>query len=212
MLKSERSEQSGTAKVNSGFTLIELVIVLVIIAILIIIMLTFFRGQLFKANDSKRKSDLNRITVAAEEYEKDTNCYPKNITCGMDSSQEVYPYLNDVPCDPTTKSSYYYEVNDPSSSCPKWFRISAKLQNTSDPQAQMYCGTGGIYNFYEGSSNAPSCQFTEKSKPRYGCKGSVCTPLLWDNSISNWECQPNYGASNCGNACGPASRCDAPPK
>jgi len=203
-------ENTKFTRPDSGLTLVEVIIILVIIAILILLILLFLRGQLFKAHDAKRKADISRVSVAVEEYEKDHNCYPNYVTCGTDPNQPVYPYLNHVPCDPVTQASYYYDL-DTSSTCAKWYRLSTALENTSDPQAQLFCGPGGTYNFYLGSPDAPSCQYSQRTG-RWGCKNSRCTALLWDNSIGKWECEPNYGTRNCGGACGPFSRCDPPPR
>ena len=102
---------------NSGFTLVELVIVLAIIAILAVIALLYLRGQLFKGNDARRKGDLNRISLALEEYEKDHNCYPPTSQPGSELLMEcdpgtgLEPYLSKIPCDPVRLSSYYYEYD-----------------------------------------------------------------------------------------------------
>lgn len=185
---------------GAGFTLVELVIVLVIIAILIIIVISFLRSQTFKANDAKRKADLNRIVVVAEEYEKDHNCYPPPSLVTCTPGTGLQPYLEAIPCDPVTKKSYYYDV-DITSSCAGWFRVYSSLQNTADPQAQTKCGPGGIYNFYEGSANALACQYIQKPGGAYGCKNGACVPLSWDNTRQVWECYPIYGQSDCGSAC-----------
>lgn len=195
---------------DSGLSLVEVIIVLVIIAILILLILLFLRGQLFKAHDAKRKSDISRISVAVEEYEKDHNCYPSYVSCGTVADQPVYPYLNQVPCDPVTQASYYYDT-DISGTCAKWYRLSTSLEYTSDPQVLPYCGPGGVYNFYQGSPNAPSCQYTQRAG-KWGCKKGVCVSLLWDNSNSRWECEPNYSSlRSCQNVCEPEGQQCTPP-
>ena len=55
-----------------GVTLVELLVVVSIIALLALISIFAFREQIFKGNDAKRKSDIGRIQLAVEEYEKDS--------------------------------------------------------------------------------------------------------------------------------------------
>jgi len=63
-------------KRKSAFTLIELLVVVAFLSLMILVAIFAFKGQLFKGYDARRKSDLNRIKIALEEYEKDHNCYP----------------------------------------------------------------------------------------------------------------------------------------
>ena len=199
-----------------GFTLVELLIVFSLIAILVVIGVTYFQSQLSKGNDAKRKADINRIKIAAEEYEKDHSCYPQYITCGVHSDQPVYPYLNNVPCDPATNASYVYE-NDNSSSCPKWYRIYTNLINTADTSITPGIGTNRAFNYYDSSPNAPipvSDMGTSTPAPSgnggggnqgpsgyWGCRSGVCEPIGWDNSRPGPECDPSFHVDNCYNSC-----------
>ena len=81
-------------------TLVELLIVVSIIILLVLIAIAFFRGQLFKGLDAKRKADINRIKVAIEEYEKDHDCYPPPQIVVCDPGTGLSPYLDKIPCDP----------------------------------------------------------------------------------------------------------------
>ncbi len=197
---------------NSGFTLVELIIVVSIIAALALTAIAYFRGQLFKGNDAKRKGDINRIKIAVEEYEKDHNCYPLTVSCSPGTG--LKPYLDKVPCDPTTKASYYYEHQD--SICPGWYRVYTNLDNDSDPSIVNGIGPNAAFNFEESSANAPVIAGTvnESTPPPsgggdgqmhdnfYGCKSGVCTLISWDSSRPGPECDPNYQNSNCYGQCG----------
>lgn len=199
-------------KYFSGFTLIELIIVMTIIAILATLVISFLTSEVFKGNDAKRKTDIQRIKIAAEEFEKDHNCYPVSITCGVHSSQDVYPYLNNVPCDPITHASYFYVPEG--SACPKWFRIFSVLQNTQDSSVTPNVGPPSkqVYNFYLSSDNAPPLAAGSSSptpppsgsEPSvfYGCVDGSCVPISWDNSRPGPACDPNFQDSNCFNHCG----------
>src|SRR3989304_5405863 len=107
--------------VQQGLTLIELIIVITLIGILVIIGITYFRTQAFKGNDARRKSDIRRLQVAVEEYEKDKDCYPLSIP-GCSPGTDFRPYINKIPCDPVNGISYHYEPQE--SACPTWYRLS----------------------------------------------------------------------------------------
>ncbi len=202
----------------SGFTLVELIIVLAIIAILVSLVVSFLTGQLFKGNDARRKGDIDRIKIAVEEYEKDHDCYPlpQLVTCKPDGTG-LNPYLKKIPCDPITKASYYYEYDD--SVCPKWYRIYTVLQNTNDLSTLPNIGPDGAFNFVRSSENAPIISPLPTSTPSpsaspgidydfYGCFNAVCTGINWDENRPGPECDPNYQSSTCYGQCGPpANEC-----
>jgi general secretion pathway protein G len=188
-----------------AFTLIELLIVVAVITLLALLAINVFYRQISKSNDSRRKADLKRIGVAAEEYEKDHNCYPTAIECGEQSGQEVYPYLRNVPCDPSTRLKYEYEPGPPAS-CPSWYRIYTKLQNEADPQIVVSIGPGGLYNYYSSSTNAPNLVGSVSSPPPgggtnyWGCINRVCVPIEV-SAPGEPVCNPSYTSADCNNDC-----------
>lgn len=199
---------------TQGMTLIELIIVVSIIIALILIGISFFRGQIFKGNDARRKADINRIKIALEEYEKDNDCYPlpQFVTCNPGTG--LSPYLNKIACDPTTHASYFYEYED--DSCPKWYRIYTKLDNTSDTSFKGWVGPNSAFNYVSSSSNAPVVTYSGNqengsggggeagvSENFYGCKLGVCVPLGWNDARPGPECDPNYQNASCYGQCGP---------
>lgn len=129
------------SKLQKGVTLVELMVVVAIIAILGSIGVYSFRSQIFKGNDAKRKSDIRRIAVAIEEYEKDNNCYPTADTVSCSPGTGLRPYLDKIPCDPETNSTYAYETDN--QTCARWYRFSSELESSSEV-------------FYYGSPNAPN--------------------------------------------------------
>lgn len=190
-------------KYFSGFTLIELMIAVSIIAILVLLVINTFISQIAKGNDAKRKADLERIKVAVEEYEKDHNCYPATVVCPTDVG--LSPYLKNIPCDPVTKTQYYYEPDPDNPSCPRWFRIYTVLQNTGDLSLIPGIGLGDAYNYYRSSENAPviASGVTPTAPPGglYGCKGGLCVPIDYDPlrpPHGGGKCDPNFGDSSCG--------------
>jgi general secretion pathway protein G len=202
-----------------ALTLIELLVVVSVIALLALLAINVFFRQIYKSNDSRRKADLKRIGVAAEEYEKDHNCYPTEIECGEESGQEVYPYLRNVPCDPVTHLKYEYEPGPPAS-CPSWYRLYTKLQNEADPQIILSIGPGGLYNFYSSSANAPSLVGSSpaptpdsggSSSGYWGCINRVCVSIDV-TAPGEPVCNPSYTSPDCNNDCNdPQNRFDCIP-
>ena len=189
----------------SGFTLIEILVVVAIIGLLITLAATFFLRQMLKGNDARRKADLNKIKIAVEEYEKDHDCYPDPLymqLCGSDSSIAIHPYLSNVPCDPVTKKSYFYEA-DSNRSCPRWFRLYAVLQDKNDSQIIPNIGPGNEYNFHMSSGNAPipisdgnfsplpSASVGPVTGVYYGCIQQRCVQLEIDETGAP-VCQPAF--------------------
>lgn len=204
MSKNKKEKISRTSKGNAkGITLIELIIVIVLIGILILIFITYFRSQLFKANDAKRKGDIERIKIAIEEYEKDHNCYPAPQLVTCDPGNGLSSYLEKIPCDPVTNASYYYDYD--ASACSRWFRIYTNVEE-SDTDAMETCGPSGSFNYFAGSANAPSCQLSQSGN-FYGCRSGVCVPIFWDESRPGPECDPNFQSSTCYGQCGPTTEC-----
>jgi general secretion pathway protein G len=196
-----------------AFTLVELLISLSVVALLAIVALLYLRGQTFKGNDARRKADIERIRVAVEEYEKDHDCYPQYVSCGVDPAQPIYPYLNNVPCDPVTNASYMYDF--PDTACPGWYRFYSELEFTQDPVATPGIGPNSAYNYVSGSANAPNpvpyddSTYTEApgggSGEFYGCRAGVCVPIDWNPTRPGPECDPSFQNNNCYGQCGPAN-------
>lgn len=185
-----------------GMTIVELLVVISIIVILALIAMWYFRSQIFKGNDAKRKGDLHEIQVALEEYEKDNNCYPQSQYLLCTPGTALSPYLNKVPCDPNG-GSYLFEPEG--KACPSWYRIYVNLDYKQDPEipkigCQYGCGPNLAFNYYVSSPNAPPAPNTP-GVDFFGCINHICTPIKWDPSRPGPECDPNYQDSNCYNQC-----------
>lgn len=112
-------------KLNSGFTLIELMVVVMIIAVLSGLVLNIVNpsGLRAKARDSSRTADLKRIQAALEAYFADNRGYPTSSSFITTRSANVAPlaqhfsllrtggYINPVPVDPVYTGSTYTSVN-----------------------------------------------------------------------------------------------------
>lgn len=193
----------------------ELLIVVSILVFLMALAIFLFRLQLLKGNDAKRKGDIHKIQVAIEEYEKDNNCYPLPHLLVCEPGSSLKPYINKIPCDPSTDGSYFYDYDD--SLCPEWYRLFATLDNDSD-EDYIAGGVGPSYAFdyYASSPNAPTPDVGEveeegegggaQSPPPtsfYGCRSGVCVQILWNPDRPGPECDPNFQNSTCYGQCGP---------
>lgn len=193
---------------KKAFTLTELLIVISIIILLAVLIMTFLRTQLFRGNDARRKADIKRIGIAVEEYEKDNNCYPlSSLVVCTNAGIGLRPYLNNIPCDPVSKASYYYEHED--SVCPKWYRLYASLQIESDSDYLEGLGPNGAYSYSGSSSNAQEAAYGGLSD-FYGCFSGICTQILWDPTRPGPACDPNFQNSSCyGQCANPSNECQS---
>lgn len=74
---------------RSGFTLIELIVVLAIIGVLAAIVMPTMQDVLMKARDARRKTDLDSIRLAIETHFADQAFYPPS-GCGFDCNGYSY--------------------------------------------------------------------------------------------------------------------------
>ena len=120
-------------KNKSGFTFVELLIVVAIMAILLVILIGMIDPMALvgKTNDSQRKRDLDRIKKSFEEYFNDKGTYPLDVASWNIKSNcktSIFdPYLKPWPCDPDGEPYYIWVDNSG-----KYFRILTELENKTD--------------------------------------------------------------------------------
>lgn len=128
-------------KFSSGFTLLELLIVIVIIGLLALVIVPNLLSGPARARDSQRKADMRTIKTALESYYNDNNAYPANLQI---LTEGTTPYLKTLPTDPKTKQVYAYTTtgNPPSN-----YLLKVTLESSGDKEAKS-----GTTNIYELSS------------------------------------------------------------
>jgi type II secretion system protein G len=101
--------------IKSGFTLIELMVVVAIIGILTAIVLGNIYSSRGRARDAKRISDISQIQLALEQYFDKCRQYPLTLTLVANNCTGVTAtlgaYIAVLPTDPTTKANYDYKVD-----------------------------------------------------------------------------------------------------
>lgn len=125
---------------NSGFTLVELLVVITIIAILAVIGITAFAGAQKTARDGRRRSDIDSIAKAMEtRYDSVAGTYPALAASFFAS--------NAIPTDPSTSTAY----TAPLTNSNKGFYTCATLENlngnssASSPPSYSVSATNAYY-------------------------------------------------------------------
>jgi type II secretion system protein G len=98
---------------NSGFTLMELMIVIAILGILASLISGNFINSLKRGRDAKRKEDLHQIKNALEIYYEDNGQYPPDdkVNFGMAFTHPTMAakvYMQKLPQDPSSGYTYQY--------------------------------------------------------------------------------------------------------
>ncbi len=135
---------------KSGLSMIEILIVTAVIGVLILAALSILPQQINKSRDGRRKSDLQKIKIAFENYFSDNDCYPDPDILNNCGGTDLQPYLASIPCDPQTKTRYLYAPEEVS--CPHYYRVYANLEIDVDPViTELGCnlaGGCGAYAFF----------------------------------------------------------------
>lgn len=183
---------------QSGWTLMELLIVMSILAILaILVLITSGKRNINRANDARRKSDLSTIRRAFEEYYNDTDSYPATDIlddCGAPSLSSYS--LAKIPCDPQYGRPYLY-APDNASDLTQGNRVCAKLQDKYDPDiaslgcdAELGCGWGEGWNYCLAAGTTVTAAGFSVSQPT-----TAPSPSPTPDLQGNYACTPG-GACN----------------
>ncbi len=96
----ERSTVTGNWRRQSGFTILELMVVMTIIVTLATVGMVQYRNSVIYAKESVLRDDLFKIKDAIDQYYADKNQYPPTLDDLVSSG-----YLRALPKDPFTNST-----------------------------------------------------------------------------------------------------------
>jgi len=128
------SRRSGRYEYNSGFTLIELAVVVMIIGLLAAIVVPQYAKQTDKAKDNVTKTELKNMQNAVELYYVENGKYPDSKT-ELERAFEDYGIYWPVTDPYGGKYLYYYDQNDST----VYYIVSEGSEKTSDGTTFMYC-------------------------------------------------------------------------
>jgi general secretion pathway protein G len=195
---------------QSGFTLLEMMMVALILVLLFIITSMSWRQQMEKARDARKKDHLHKLSLAFEQYFADYNHYPPADILDTCGGGQLKPYLDSVPCDPTTGRPYCYIEDPENPGNGQNYRILTPLKAAKDPviaqnncHTDSYCGweaecadpTYNIFGFNYGvySKNITLAN-TTVSQPHFYCQSpGNCTS--YDPLVRS--CSPSYTNALC---------------
>lgn len=134
-------------KHRSGFTLVELLVVISLIGVLTTLVVANLNSARERARDAQRKSDLRNIQTALRLYYNDVGVYPTSAsgnivacdgacTWGEEWENGGTVYMNTLPGDPLTDQSYLYTYVDDEN-----YTIKSCLENKSDDKGEVEVDT-----------------------------------------------------------------------
>lgn len=167
---------------SSGFTLMELLVVIVILGVLITVGISSYISTQRKSRDVRRKNDMRQIASALELYYNDKGRYPSdngdlgnikgcdagdNVVCAWGSLMKDSKgtiYMVKLPGDPASGWQYYYDAYGGQG---KGYQLYARLESSQDIDLKREVGSGNVYYYL-----ATLCVGTKK------CNYGVASPDL----------------------------------
>jgi general secretion pathway protein G len=127
-LSTEQSIVTGKLRSASGFTIIELMVVMALIVTLSTIAVVQYRHSVVYSKEAILKEDLFRMKEAIDQYYADKNQYPATLEDLVTSG-----YLRTIPNDPITNSASTWETVP------------------AEPDPNNPISVGGVYSVKSGS-------------------------------------------------------------
>ncbi len=187
----------GMNRKYSGFTLVEMLIVMGIIIILMAVGITAGRFAINRANDVAHQNAANQIYVAAQSYLTDTREFPvlENDTfeeafqedCVSDDQPCLYEYLSEGEFKGGTDATFYYGVSTDYDS----ILVCVSLGGVADATGRGFYCTGNGFS----DDDIVSGVITEKEIPNAGDQTTPGGFTGWD-AMMTWTNQVADGVSH----------------
>lgn len=168
---------------KSGFTFIEIILVIIITGILATLVFGNYLSSIKRGRDTRRKTDLEQIQRALEMYYEDKNSYPltdnfkfgKRFYDDSNLSGNYEPkgdqlYMDNVPNDPLKKQSYGYSSNDGTS-----YILYSCLENNQ--QILPYSKQIDTSSYPSGFECQTKCLLSDRST-KANCVWAVTSPNI----------------------------------
>ena len=124
---------------HSGFTLVEILVVVTIISMLASIAAVSYSRFVKQSRDARRKTDIEQIRAAVEMYRNFNGEYPSTVTSGAsitDSAPSTTIYMTRVPSDPMPAYAYYYLRSSTQN-----YSLCAYIEGGNATSISASCGT-----------------------------------------------------------------------
>jgi prepilin-type N-terminal cleavage/methylation domain-containing protein len=151
-------------KLQKGFTLIELMVVITIIGVVFGIVISSANQIKKSTRDAQRKSDIAKIQQYLQSYYTDQGYFPQNgqVTPGGSISNGGVTYLFPIPSDPVSSNPNYCYLayknsngidpncdnsdTSPANRC-NYYQLYAKMETTGNRNPVSVCTAGSNYNY-----------------------------------------------------------------
>ncbi|OGK66308.1 hypothetical protein A2313_03640 [Candidatus Roizmanbacteria bacterium RIFOXYB2_FULL_41_10] len=151
---------------KSGFTLMEILVVIAMIGILATIIMGTYLTSLKRGRDNRRKQDLEQVGRALELYYAQNNTYPtmEEVIWGSplyNPADNTRFYMKQLPVDPSDPDgdTYNYYYNSSELDSYQSYQLYSCLENERDSSYQEYvadCGIGCGNKCYYGIASPNS--------------------------------------------------------
>lgn len=137
---------------ESGFTIVELLIVIVVIGILAALVITTFSGIQRKARDSERQTDINAVHGQVEAYYAQNGKYPTlaNLQDNSAAGNWVSTNLKGLDAsalkDPNIGGQTTYPASAPTATMYGYAATPANCDNTTGNECTAYTLTANLEN------------------------------------------------------------------
>lgn len=144
-------------KRNSGFTIVELLIVIVVIGILALLVITTYSGIQAKARNSKRTSDLKSLQTHIEAYFSQNGYYPSraNMNDATWLSSNMKSLDQNALIDPSNPTQSKTLVSAPAAKSYSYQPVQSDGTSSCETDATT-CAKYTLTATYEGTVNGSS--------------------------------------------------------